>query len=598
MKGAVFAASAASLLGSAVAGHARHQAMHLRRGTGGYAYPTGGQYEEVCSVYTTTITGEGGLVPAPTAPAVNTSVVVPVSPVPTPVEVSTSYVVPYPTADVSTCETPGTYTFPAKTTTVSQTTTVCGPTTTVVPSGTHTYGGVTTSVVTATTIVCPYATEKTEGGVKTSVIETTTYVCPSGGEYTIAPTTTYVSESTTLVYPTISVFVPGTYTHPAKTVTVTKTSEVYVCPYETSKVPEAPKPTSEAPKPTTPAYSAPAYEAPAPSPAPSKEETPKVPVVSGEVPAPSAPAYSAPAYSAPVPSKPVVSAAPKPSNTPTTPSYNGGGRVVTKGNKWAMTYTPYTAGGQCKTKMEVESDIAAIAKMGFTTIRSYSTDCGVFENVAPACSAHGLKMIVGIFFEKGGKGPFSDYADKQLQEIKNKAPKDMIVMVIVGNEALFNNVCEAEELGAYIDHVRQELQGAGFPKDIAITTTEPVDVWENKGAALCSHIDIFACQVHPFFTSKVDASMAGDFAVEQLEKAAAVCPEAAKKGKFITEIGWPSQGEANGNAIPGYSQQKTAIKSILEKVGKESCLFSFQNDSWKPYGAFGVERYFGCKDAL
>lgn len=534
-------------------------------------------------------------VPAPAPPVANVSVPVSI------IYVTPSPIKPAPTAEVTICPTPGTYTFPAKTTTVVETTTVCGDTVTVVPSGTHSYGAVVTSVSTATTVTCPYAAVETEGTVVTSVVKTTTYVCPSAGEYTVVPpTVTVCSESATIVYPTVSVIVPGTYTKPEETVTVIKTSQVYVCPYETivvspSPKPEAPKatPVYEAPKVSPPAYEAPKHSAPA-------YEAPKHTAPAYEAPKHSAPAYAPPAYTPVVPSKPaetpipVESVKPKPS----APSYGGSGRVVTKGDKWAMTYTPYTKDGQCKSKAEVDSDIAEIAKLGFTTIRSYSTDCGVFENVTPACKAHGLKIILGIFFEAGGKGPFSDYAQKQLTEIKNGAPKDDLVMVIVGNECIFNNICNAEELGSYIDHVRTELHGAGFSKEIAITTTEPVNIWEEKGASLCSHIDVFTCQVHPFFTSRITPSEAGEFAAQQLEQAAKVCPEAAKKGKYITEIGWPSHGEANGAAIPGPSQQKEAIKSILSVVGKESVLFSFQDDAWKPYGAFGVERFFGCKEAL
>jgi exo-beta-1,3-glucanase (GH17 family) len=274
---------------------------------------------------------------------------------------------------------------------------------------------------------------------------------------------------------------------------------------------------------------------------------------------------------------------------------------VTKGEKWAITYTPYSTVGDCKSAEEVKGDIAKIAQMGFTTIRSYSTDCGVFENVVPACQEHGLKVIYGIFLEAGGaggKGPFSNYANQQLDDIKNHAPKDSVAMIIVGNEAMFNNYCTAEELGSYIDHVRDTLRGAGFPQDIAITTTETVAVWEQKGAALCKHIDVFTAQVHPFFTNSVSPYEAGDFAKSQLELAAAVCPEAAARGKYISEIGWPKAGEANGVAVPGYNEQKIAIKSIMDKVGKESCLFSYQDDKWKAPGAFGVEQYFGCSDVL
>ncbi|OAL55904.1 glycoside hydrolase [Pyrenochaeta sp. DS3sAY3a] len=330
---------------------------------------------------------------------------------------------------------------------------------------------------------------------------------------------------------------------------------------------------------------------PSPEPKPSKE---------AYVPVPPAPESSKPAYTPePYPVKPTSSKAadkPKP-----TGGYSAGGRIVTKGNKWAITYTPYANDGQCKTADEIKSDIKKISDLGFTTIRSYSTDCGVFEYVVPECQKYGLKVIYGIFLEgggSGGKGPFSPYANAQLEDIKKNAPKENVAMVIVGNECMFNNNCEPSELASYIDYVRKELQGCGFPSDIAVTTTEPVGTWEEKGAALCDHIDIFTVQVHPYFTASISAEEAGDFAKQQLEQAAKVCPGAAAKGKYITEIGWPSAGNANGKAVPGVYEQKVAMKKIIEKVGTEACLFSFQDDGWKHPGAFNVEQNFGCVDAL
>ena len=361
----------------------------------------------------------------------------------------------------------------------------------------------------------------------------------------------------------------------------------------------------------TPAPSQPAYPTAPVVPEVSKPAVPEYPTVPEvskpavpEVSKPTVPEVSKPATPE-YPTKPVDTPKPKPSKPADKPKptggYSSGGRIVTNGNKWAMTYTPYAPNGDCKTASDIKSDIKMIADLGFTTIRSYSTDCGVFEYVVPACQEHGLKIIYGIFLEgggSGGKGPFSQYANDQLNDIKSNAPKDGVAMVIVGNECMFNNNCAPSELASYIDHVRETLQGAGFPKDIAITTTEPVGTWEEKGAALCDHIDIFTVQVHPYFTASVTPEMAGDFAAQQLEQAAKVCPEAAAKGKFISEIGWPSGGNANGKAVAGPAEQKVAMKKIMDKVGSEACLFSFKDDPWKHPGDLNVEQHFGCADAL
>jgi len=387
---------------------------------------------------------------------------------------------------------------------------------------------------------------------------------------------------------------------------VVANSTLYVSP---SPVPKTSTPCPEEQKSKTPVQPAPTPSKPAAvyPPVPVKESSkPAPPPVYSPAPVPSSKPAPPPVYSpAPVPSSkpaPVYSPAPVPSKSAEKPKptggYSSGGRIVTNGNKWSITYTPYAQSGLCKSGDEIKSDIKKISDMGFTTIRSYSTDCGVFQYVVPECQKYGLKVIYGIFLEGAGKGPFSDYANQQLTDIKNNAPKDSVAMVIVGNECIFNGNCEAGQLASYIDYVRKELQACGFPSDIAVTTTEPVGTWEEYGAALCDHIDVFAVQVHPYFTATVSAEMAGDFAAQQFEQAAKVCPKAAAKGKYITEIGWPKAGNSNGAAVASPENQKIAMKKIIEKVGSEACLFSYQDDTWKHPGALGVEQYFGCADAI
>jgi len=419
----------------------------------------------------------------------------------------------------------------------------------IVPNTTAVYAAATPSVEASSSTSC---TEEASS-IYTPIVISSETPAPSQPAYPTAPVVPEVSKPAVPEYPTVP---------------------------EVSKpvVPEVSKPVvPEVSKPAVPEY--PTKEVPQPT----KPATPEYPTKPADTPKPK-PSSSKPADK------------PKP-----TGGYSSGGRIVTNGNKWAMTYTPYAPSGDCKTESDIKSDIKQIADLGFTTIRSYSTDCGVFEYVVPACQEHGLKIIYGIFLEaggSGGKGPFSQYANDQLDDIKSNAPKDGVAMVIVGNECMFNNNCSPSELASYIDHVRETLQGAGFPKDIAITTTEPVGTWEEKGAALCDHIDIFTVQVHPYFTASVTPEMAGDFAAQQLEQAAKVCPEAAAKGKFISEIGWPSAGNANGKAVAGPAEQKEAMKKIMDKVGAEACLFSFKDDPWKHPGDLNVEQHFGCADAL
>lgn len=443
-----------------------------------------------------------------------------------------------PTPIPQTCPTPGTYTFPATTVVVTETTTVCAASTTKVPSGTHTLGGVTTVVTTATTVVCPYATTETENGVVTSVIKTTTYVCPTPGTYTIAPITTTVPSATTVVVPVVTTICPGTYTAPAVVTTITETSVVVYCPF-----------TSETPFPTS-----------------SPVQATSVPV--------SVPEVSVPAST----QEPAT-----PSDTPAPPSLGGSGKL------WAMTYTPFRPDGNCKTTAEVDEDIAAIAKAGFTTLRVYSTDCDTLPNVGAAARKYNLRMIVGIFIGKVGCDNNNPDVAAQISALKEWKQWDLVDLCVVANEALFNGFCSVSQLTELIVRTKTELGSVGY--NGPFTTTDVVSAWlDNDVSSICSVIDVVATNAHAYFNSQTPASEAGKFVAGQLALVENVC---GKPG-YVMETGWPSAGNCNGVACAGPAEQRQAIESIEEELGNKVVFFSFRDDPWKQPGACNCEQHWGC----
>ncbi|EFQ29370.1 beta-glucosidase [Colletotrichum graminicola] len=560
MKGSILAVAAA--IGGVSAAAHRHAQAH------GQLFKRGVDQASVCvpgctTIYTT-IYGEPTLVPhKPSSPPA----VVPSAPATTeapPKPTSTqkpSVDVPTPVPEV--CPTPGTYTFPATTITVSQTTTVCAPETTKVPAGTHTIGGVTTVVVSATTVVCPYATAKTSSGVVTSVVETTTYVCPTPGTYTIAPTTTTVTAPTNVVYPVVTTVNPGTYVRPAIVTTITETSVVVVCPF-----------TSQEPVPTTSSVVVPA----------------PVPTTSA-IPAP-VPTTSAAPEPVPTTTAKASSSAPAPSSSaPAT----GGGLGGNNGDHWAITYTPYSedASGSCKSGSQVDSDIASIKNSGFRTIRIYSTtDCNALENVGAACEKYGLKMILGIFV-KDSCDPQSADIKTQVDAIASWQRWDMVELVVVGNECIFQGRCSASSLKQLIVATKVTITAAGYSGPY--TTAETVGVWQQTDVVseICDVVDIVGGQIHPYFNAQTAATDAGTFVQSQIEllESSSIC---GSKPALNLECGWPASGSCNGLACPGTSEQAIAIASIKELAGSKTVFFSFHNDLWKAPGACGCEQSWGC----
>ncbi|CAF9938514.1 MAG: hypothetical protein HETSPECPRED_001100 [Heterodermia speciosa] len=348
----------------------------------------------------------------------------------------------------------------------------------------------------------------------------------------------------------------------------------------------SPSPSSE-----TQAYS------PHPSPSSSSIGTPIevsysiTPYQSASSPAPyhasSPTSYQVPS-SSPVSQPAAAHPSPKPKSKPKPAHSNPA--LGSSGSQWCMTYSPYTASGDCKPASAISSDIASIAAKGFSSIRLYSTDCSGLPTIGSAASTHGLNLILGIFISETG---IPD-AETQLHEITSWATTgganwQTVELIVVGNEAVFNGYCTAPALAAFIHKAKSAFRAAGYAGPV--TTTEPINVLQEHAATLCPALDVAAANIHPFFNADVAAEGAGPFVAKELALLESVCPGLEA---YNLETGWPSAGEANGAACPGVEEQRTAVESIREHVGGRCAFFSFEDDLWKAEGEFAVERSWGC----
>ncbi|RMY47710.1 hypothetical protein D0865_08512 [Hortaea werneckii] len=270
-------------------------------------------------------------------------------------------------------------------------------------------------------------------------------------------------------------------------------------------------------------------------------------------------------------------------------SSSDSGSISTNGDKWAMTYTPYAADGSCKDSSTISADISSIASKGFTTVRLYATDCNGPVNIGNACAENGLKMILGIYIDGSGIGANTD---EQVSDLIDwgMGQWEMVEMVVFGNEAVFNGYCSASQLASGLEDARSRFSAAGYTGPV--TTTEPLGTIQENAQTICPAVDVIAANIHPFFNTAIFASKAGEFVSSQLEDLADACN--GEKEAYNLETGWPSSGLANGLAVPGFSDQKTAIESIMGAAGSKSALFSFENDDWKEPGDLDVEQYWGC----
>ena len=256
-------------------------------------------------------------------------------------------------------------------------------------------------------------------------------------------------------------------------------------------------------------------------------------------------------------------------------------------NQWAITYTPYNDDLTCKTKAAIDADVATIAKKGFTSIRVYATDCSILKYVGSAAAYHKLKLILGIHIDD----TILMLAQPQINEIIAWANGnwDIVEMIVVGNEAIFNEFTTPKFLADFITSARDHLREAGYSGPI--TTTEPIDILLHNKAILCPVIDVAAANIHPFFHADVSAEIAGDYVISELERLEEICPGMQAVN---LETGWPKVGMANGVAVPGVLEQWVAVAGIQKTAGGRSVFLGFGDDGWKEEGEFGVETSWGC----
>lgn len=316
------------------------------------------------------------------------------------------------------------------------------------------------------------------------------------------------------------------------------------------------------------------YQAPAPAAAPEKEPA-KEPAKEQPAPQP----YSPPAPKPqPQPSKPVEQ--PKPKPQPSAPSY-GGGSGSGSGSGLGITYSPYQAGGGCKSQDEVNSDFEKIS--GYSMIRLYGVDCNQVTTVMNAAKGKGMKLFVGIFDVT--------QASTEAQTLIDAVKGDwsMIDTVSVGNEWVNGGKGSADQVVGAMNSVRGQLKGAGYNGHV-VTVDTFVAIIANP--TLCQNSDYAAANCHAFFDGGRTADQAGSFVKEQAERVKQAC---GGKRTVITESGWPWKGEANGVAIPSRENQQTALSGLKSNFDKDMYLYTAFDDMWKTdfSGSFNCEKYWG-----
>jgi exo-beta-1,3-glucanase (GH17 family) len=142
-----------------------------------------------------------------------------------------------------------------------------------------------------------------------------------------------------------------------------------------------------------------------------------------------------------------------------------------------------------------------------------------------------------------------------------------------------NGEASAEQVISALRQARSILRSAGYQGPVVAVDTF---IATEAHPELCEESDYCAINAHAFFDSTISADEAGPW----LEKTVRSIKSklSSEKEVIITETGWPTEGSANGLAVPGLDNQKRALESISKSFSGSPgnvILFSAFNDLWK-----------------
>lgn len=311
-----------------------------------------------------------------------------------------------------------------------------------------------------------------------------------------------------------------------------------------------------------------------------------------------------------------------------------------------ITYSPYDLTG-CRSFPNITSDFLTIARTRlYSSVRIYGVDCSQVLHtlraaslVSVSVSSPPLKLFLGIFSLSDLSSQLTTLiSDIQTFAITENLSVDdvwtnRIDTISVGNELVNNGQATPAQVLDAVRTVRQVLRREGYTGPV-VTVDTFVAVLRHPELCTSSEVDYCAVNVHPFFDGFVEAEQAGGFVSAQVRNLREVIVAPTVQGKsqggttdtkmegegdmkgrrqkrvVVTETGWPKRGNANYRAVPGRSEQKTAVDGIMkawregsqrgfEDQGDfEVFLFTAFDDGWKKAdkNTFYAEQFWGIHD--
>lgn len=259
-------------------------------------------------------------------------------------------------------------------------------------------------------------------------------------------------------------------------------------------------------------------------------------------------------------------------------------RQMLEGGMHGLCYSAYEEGqkpGDVLTVEQVRRRMQVIAP--YTKwIRSFSCIEGN-ELVPQVAREFGLKTLVGAWLGKD-----KDLNEQEITGLIQLAKQGQVDIAAVGNEVLYRNDLNEEELLDYIHRVKKAIP------DVPVGY---VDAYYEFSAhpKITEACDVILSNCYPFWEGcHIDYSLV--YMKQMYQQAVQT---ANGKKVIITETGWPSQGQSLDGSVPS---EENAMKYFINTQdwsrteGIDIFYFSSFDESWKVGAEGDVGAYWGLWD--
>lgn len=231
---------------------------------------------------------------------------------------------------------------------------------------------------------------------------------------------------------------------------------------------------------------------------------------------------------------------------------------------------------------EIRADIELLADQT-DRLRTYAVR-GTLGDVPRIAHEFGMTVTLGVWLSN-----IKEDNEREIEraiEIANRERN--IALVVVGNESLYREEVEIDELVTYIERVKAAVK-------VQVTTAEPWHIWM-KYPDLARHVDVIAAHILPYW-EKIPAGVSVDYVLDRARELKRQFP---KKPLLLAEVGWPSHGRDRGTAEADVSDQAIYLRTLLNRLnraGYQYFVIEAFDQPWKTGDEGDVGAYWGVYNA-